>query len=375
MNILYTRLFNLSLNHAFYKNGLPKGLGLRPTQETEDLMKGGRMLFKQVTKGVTALYRTHDDEITPLVDLGKDVRLIFELDIKDRNEFMNITDLDESISKKYASSNVLYFKNDPANASTDKNTPEVLDFELIDFISPSLFTYDFGIGTSPAQVLFRMQDENGALVSVGKEVDGTPFNTTLTIDKNDNDTYNQQVDLRDKPKGKYTLVIRNQADTLDLITKVVYVDDNFAGKDISGIVDITYNTSEGHMYGDTEEYVIEFASKETVWKYLIVNKSNVFNLGVDTISLQDISGASGPYVANTFAVSGAIPNADVRVNDLDTVIFKSNIEIPFYEVPKTLQLKKNALVKPVISHLPNPSYSGVVKEESGQLESEIYVFV
>lgn len=376
MNILYTRLFNLSIRHDFYKDGLAEGVNLLPSADTAKLLKGGRMLFKHTPKGVTVLYRTEDDETTPFVDLGKDVRLTLELSIDNKNEFLNITDLDESPARKYSSSNILYFKNDPAAASIDPDVPEVLGFELLDFIQGRLFTYSFAVTAAPAQVLFRVYDESNTLVPVGKDTDGVPFNGTLTLDKQDNDTYSQQIDLRDRPKGRYRIVVRNVADTTTLIEEKVYLDEYMAGKGINGIVDIIYDTAGDHIYDDTEEYALQFNRKQSYWKYLVVNKSNTHDFSVDTFSINDAGAATTPYVVNNFSVLGSVPSADVKVNGLDTIVFLSDAEIPFYEIPKlSLELKKNALINPVLGHLPNPLHSGVVKQEAGALASEIYVFI
>ncbi|MEX2566051.1 MAG: hypothetical protein WD431_08925 [Cyclobacteriaceae bacterium] len=376
MNLLYTRLFNLSIRHDFYKNGLAKGVSLLPAPDTARKMKGGKMLFKYTPKGVTVLYRTADDETTPFVDMGKDVRLTLELSIANKNEFLNITDLDESPAKKYSSSNILYFKNDPASASDDPNSPEVLGFELIDFIQGRLFTYNFSLATAPAQVLFRVYNESNSLVPVGKDTDGVPFNDTLTLNKQSNDNYSQQIDLRDQSKGRYRITVRNTADTTTLLEKKIYLDEDMAGKNINGIIDINYDAAEDHIYDDREEYALQFYRKRSFWKFLVVNQSNTHDFSVDTFSIDDTGSATGPYAVNNFSVLGSVPNADVKVNDLDTIIFLSDTEIPFYEIPKvSLELKKNALTNPVLGDLPNPLHSGVVKEEAGGLASEIYVFI
>lgn len=376
MNIIYTRLFNLSIRHDYYENGLAKEVSLWPTAETAKLLKGARMLFKRTLKGVAVLYRAQEDEITPFVDLGKDVRLTFELSIGNRNEFLNITDLDESPSRKYSSSNILYFKNDPASASIDPDAPEVLGFELIDFIQSRLFTFSFGLASSPAQVLLRVSNEDGTLVSVGKHTDGTPFAATLTLDRQGDDSYSQQIDLRDQAKGRYTITIRNTADTTTLMDKEVYLDEDMAGRNVSGIVDIIYNTGEDRIYNDTEEYAVQFTRQASLWKYFVINKSKTHDFSSDTFTIDDGGSGTGPYVVNTFALSGSAPSADVKVSGLDTLVFLSDNAIPFYEVPKTsIELNKNALANPVLNHLPNPLHSGVLKEESGSLASEIYVFI
>ncbi|MEJ2596103.1 MAG: hypothetical protein P8100_13495, partial [bacterium] len=123
VSILYTRLFNLSVLHDYYVEGIAKDFVLRPTAETRQLLSGGRMLFKTIPKGCTVLYRTENDEITPFVNKGPEARLKFLLSFKNLNELLNVTDLDESPSNRYTSGKFFYLTNDPAGASRDPDTP------------------------------------------------------------------------------------------------------------------------------------------------------------------------------------------------------------------------------------------------------------
>lgn len=378
INIIYIRLFNLNIAHNYYENGIVKGLSIVPTIETSKLLMNGKMLFKTIPKGggFVVLYKAQTDEVTPLIDLGKDLKFTFIIKSDVNSEFFNITDLDESVSKVHSSANIIYFRNDPATASDDPSSPELINHSIIDKVRTSLFTYQFELNSNPAQVLFRVTDESGSPISVGKEEDGTPYNTTLTLFISDSNSFQQQIDLRNKSKGKYTITIRDTGDTTTLKEEVIYVDDLLVPQKMVGVIDLVYDTANNEIYGNTEQYQLVFERKNSIWKYLVVNKNNKVDLTAKDLSIVDEGSATGPYVVNTFAREGTEPHGSIRINDLDTVIFKSNIPIPFYEQPKiNLELRTNPGNDKLVTHLPNPAHSGVIKKESGDQLSEIYVFI
>jgi len=381
VSINYNRLFNLRISHDYFENGKAGGLNLHPTRATRSILRGGNMLFKTIPLGITVLYRAQDDEVTPFVELSADLKLTFVLRVENKAEFLNISDLDESPSKKYRSSNILHFSNDPSSASIDADSPEPVTHELLDSLRNALFTYAFTLETPPSEVLLRVRNSGGDLVSVGKTAEGAPLPTTLTLELNDDGSYSQQVDLRAQPAGTYSVTIRNSGDTDTLKEEKIYVSDELASRDILGVVDILYESATGHLYGDTEQYDLRFNRKESIWKYFIVNKNQTAELSDDPLSLPDLeivdNGNGSPvYTTATFNREGDAPHANIKVNGLDTVIFKSVDPIPFFEVPKAeVQLKTSSDDTVLIEHLPNPSHSGAVKELGGELESEIYVFI
>ncbi len=377
MNIIYQRLFNLGIGHDYYTDQRAKGVTLLPTPATATSLVNGKMLFKKVNNGIVVLYRALDDGITPMIDLGGDAKFTFYLSADYKNEFLNITDLDESVSRRYESSNIVYFTNDPANASTDAGSPETITHRVIDSLESQLFTYLFSLPAGPPEVLIRVTNAPGSLVSVGKSTDGTPLPTTLTLSKSEEDLYSQQIDLRNQPTGLYTITIRDIADANTLREELVYADSELASRDVLGIVDIVYETATDHLYGATEEYLLQFSRKETVWKYFVVDKNGKIDLVANDLLVTDTGAGGGdPYDTYVFNREGDEPHADIRVNNLDTIIFRSTAPIPFYEEPKlNLELRRNPGNLQVIANLPNPSHSGVTKDDSGSPASEIYVFI
>lgn len=374
IHINYNRLFNLKIAHTYYGDEKVPGIQLQPTTETKRKLNGGNMLFKTIPAGIVILYRARDDEITPFIDLPPDLRLTFFMTVENEPKFQNVTDLDESPSVQYSSSNILYFTNNPAAASDDTTNPEVITHELIDALKGRLFTYSFNLPSPPANVLLKVRNSSNEPVSTGKTADGTPLPTTVPIEQNDDGGFSHQIDLRGKPAGKFTFTIRNSADDTTLKEEAFYIDDELAPRDITGIVDIVYDAATGHLYDTTEEFQLRFKNKETVWKYFIVNKTRKIDLSVDDLSISDTGTDTYPMV--TFTRQGNEPHDTVAIGGLDTVIFKSDDPIPFRDMPKaSIKLKNLTDSIVLIEDLPNPSHDGVVKKTGSVLESEIYVFI
>jgi hypothetical protein len=144
-------------------------------------------------------------------------------------------------------------------------------------------------------------DAEGNPVSVGKDGNGNPLPNAVTLSKSSNNTFEQQIDLRDFKRGRYLISIRNAAETVTLKTEEIYVDEQLERENILGIVDIVYETASANLYGETEEYKLQFRNAETFWKYYIVNKSRNINLATDSLLIVDSGSVNGsPYQINSF---------------------------------------------------------------------------
>lgn len=371
VSINYTRLFNLRMNHDFYGEQPVPGLTLTPTRQTMRLLKGANMLFKTVSDGIVVLYRAEADEVTPLVNLPPGQRFTFILRAESPAEFQTITQLDVSSTDRFTSSSILYFTNVPANSSGDATAPEKLDHSLIDAVQNSLFNYTFQLNPSPNDVLLRITGPDGNTIAAGRTVESQSLPDPLPIAKSTDDMHRHQIDLRQQPPGKYTFTIRNNADDTTLKEETFYVDDELASKNFLGIAEIVYSDSPDHLYSETEEYELTFTSQETVWTYFIVNQNGNVVFSDHDLVIDD----RGPS-AVSFNLDGDKPHADIKVNGFETVVFKSGAPIPFNILPKSeVRLIKNPGNSVLLNSLPNPSYTGIVKEKNGQLESEIYVFI
>jgi hypothetical protein len=64
------------------------------------------------------------------------------------------------------------------------------------------------------------------------------------------------------------------------------------------------------------------------------------------------------------------------VNNLQTLVFSSVQQIPFYEGPKLkIELRKSSDNQTIVANLPNPAHSGIKKAFADRMESEVYVFI
>ncbi len=184
-NINYSYLFNLRLYHDYYVDNKAKGLKLVPTNKTLLTLKNGNMLLKEIPYGVTVLYRADNDEVTPFIPFTTDLKLTFALKAEESARFFTITDLDVSPSEKYESGKLLFFQNSPASVSTDPEKPEEISHVLLDGLRGSLFTYEFGITGSPAEVLLRVRNSNNEVISVAVDGNGDPLPGTVQLQVDD----------------------------------------------------------------------------------------------------------------------------------------------------------------------------------------------
>ncbi len=363
------------MSHSYYDDKRARGLYLRPTRRTLRLLSGANMLFKSIPNGIVILYRAEADEITPVVTLPPDQQFTFVLMADNRAEFQNITQLDVSADDRFSSTSVLHFINDPDDATGDADNPEELVHSLIDDIKNSLFTHSISLDPPPNEILLRITSPDGTTtVPAGQKTDGSSLPDPLPITKGDDDVFRQQIDLRQRPPGLYTFTIRNTDDDSTLKEDRFYIDDDLASQKLLGIVDIKYKNSPNHLYGETEESELVFSRKETVWTYYVVNKNGYVIFDDHDLEISDPGSANYPAVA--FNREGDEPHTDIKINGFETVVFKSNVPIPFKDQPKSnLQLLRNPGGTVLVKHLPNPSHSGVVKKQNGQLESEVFVFI
>lgn len=385
MNTKYNRLFNFSIEHEFFSDGINSDISLRPDPKTHRLLVNGQMLYKSLGNRHIALYKAASDPTLPFIDMGTEVSFRFYLTAERSDEFYNISNLDTNGgTTKYKAGNKLHFSNVPANFSTDQNNPETLEHVLIDRAFGKLFTYSYSLTTNHVKTTFRVRNSEGQFVSVGKDTDGNDLPTTLILTRDDLKVFHRQVDLREQPDGIYTVLINNVVGNNpgpDLLKEeTLLLDDEAVSRGVLGVVDIVYNATND-LYVGTKYYNLKFSRKETIWKYYIVNKSNSIDLSPPPPNLSIIDSVSGsglPYSNVGFTREGDEPHATTKIKGYDTVIFKSDNEIPSFERPKTnVQLFHNPGGKIVVEHLANPPVNTVEKYNSidDTIEKEIFVFI
>lgn len=376
MNLIYSRLLEVSVLHDYFRNGIARDIKLIPTRETQEKLKRGRMLWRETPQGIVLLYRAEDDLSTPEVALSPPIDLCFFFQSSNPTEFFTVTELKKG-SRSYQAGDILAFQNIPANASSDPLNPEKLAVEIWDGARPKTFSERVKLNPIPSKVILQVRDAAGNKIAPGLDDNGNPLPLDLPLSPDDTGAFLLKLDLKGKAEGNYSFVLRNEADTQDLWTRTYFLTQDSEVNKSLGILSLGYRASPARLYGDREYFAIDLKRKATKWTYIIVSQNNKVDLAAAQLSILDKGNPPGsPYATYTFQQQGAAPHADIRINNAETVIFKSQVPIPFFENPKlNLELRRKPGNRVLFGHLPNPSRSGAVKVSPGEEISEIYVFI
>ncbi len=376
MNIIYTRLFEVSVLHDYFRDGVAKDCRLEPTSETRELLKKGRMLLKETPTGIVVLYRAENDLTSPEVPLIPPLDLFFFFQSTNPTQFLAVTKLTKG-SRVYQAGDFLAFQNQPENASNEQGNPEKISLDIWDGTRPKTFISRVNLNPQPAKVILQVKDASGTKIPSGLDENGQAYPLDRELMPDDKGEFLLSIDLKAKPEGNYSFVLRNEANTQDLWKKEYFLTQASGGNSGLGVVKISYKPAPDQLYGEREYYALDLKRKSTKWTYIIVSQNKKVDLSSAQLSILDKGNPAGsPYATYNFQQIGAAPNAEVKVNNAETVIFKSQVPIPFFESPKlNLELRRKPGNRVLFGHLPNPSRSGAIKVSPGEEISEIYVFI
>jgi hypothetical protein len=362
----YKKLIDVTVDHDFYENGISKDLQFLPTIETQQLFASNKLKFRETNSGFETWFKSLN-KIDPIFPFD-DMRFTFGLQIgatinTSKAVFVNITDLDESPSKKYAAGKFPFFTNSSGS----------LVYELLDGLKAALFTYEFPFTGAVAGTL-TVTDAEGVEVDVLFDTDGNPIAQPYPVTPTDDDAYLQQVDFRQLPPGKYILSTTGASSA----TEEFYIDTNLVGQDVFGVIEIDYASG---TLPSIPEHTMQFIRRESFWKYFVINQSGNVDLDDFDLDIVDTSGdgATGDvYGTYTFTMgSGGSPDPSIAINGFETVVFISDQLIPFFEASKLgLELSctdctiTGGLTTTLIKNLSNANRSGISTDES-----EIFVFI
>lgn len=375
MSIIYTRLGEVALRHDFYRDGLAKDIRVMPSQETALLMKNGKILVRNTPGGIVLLYRAEEDEITPLTPLSLPQSFFFFFKPENAAAFLQITDLDNG-TEKFQASRLPFFQNTPANASTDIDNAEELTYQLLDGMRPKAFSIQLSLTPGPTAVRVKVRNASGDVISPGKDILGNPLPDGVEVSPDDKGLFRFLFDFNGRKEGIYTFTLRNTADSEDLWSEKYWLGESHASQPF-GLIELRYQAVPNHLYGAKEYYQLSFSRKESRWTYYVVNGNRKVDLISSDLQIQDQGNeGSVPYGSYAFDQIGNSPNADIKINNLETVVFRSQDKIPYFEIPKlNFQLLKTPGNQVLIPNLPNPSRSAPTKQSGGEANSEIYVFI
>lgn len=376
MNIIYKRLFELSIRHEFFANGKGRNLNLIPTKETQNLFKSGRMLFRDTPNGTLVLYRAKNDLVSPEIDLPRPKTFSFLLQSDDQAFIQTVSDFDK-LPRKFSSGDFLHFQNLPAQASTDSSNPESLEHEILDGRRSMRFSSEVILNPIPGTVILQVLDSDGNKISSGKDFNGQALPVDRIIQAEPDGKVRFEINLSGKKEGVYTIQLRNDSDTTTLWTRDFFLSADPNLSNSLGVVQIRYSSSPDHLYGLQEFYRLQLNRKTSKWTYYIVNQNKRIDLSSSTLIIEDRENPpSSPYSQYQFDQLGSTPHPEIRINDHETVIFRSQVPIPYFERPKlNLELRRNPGNRVLFSHLPNPLRHSPVKTDGGDPISEIYVYI
>ncbi|MGZ4118487.1 MAG: hypothetical protein ACXVPY_13440 [Bacteroidia bacterium] len=385
VGISYQKLFNTRITHTFYEGGISKNdLAVIPTATTALAMKNSNMLFRNDEEGFRVLYKA-DDSGNAFIDF-KNVRLVFGLQLVNVTSFLNFTNLDDSInSKTYSAGKILYFKNFDNSLNTQGSN---LFYSLIDYLRPVVFTYQFPqTASGPSDLGYIIiKDQAGNVVTPVY-----PPSTSIIPDNNSGYTY--PIDFTKMPKGLYKFETwTDSTSTQPHVIESIYIDNELAGQNIFGIIDILAKDAAPGNYPvyppvaqplppipqitEARVYDMNFVRRLTQWKYILVLKSPGVNPVPSIIGIVDDAPQS-PYGTLLFTS----PPVDAIVNGFPAKIFASDsTTIPYFEVPKKgLSVKKDTgLATTVLTDIKGPPI-GVVSAQTSPTKNfnitEIFVII
>lgn len=376
MNLIYSRLLEVSILHDYFREGVAQEIKLIPTQETAEKLRKGRMLLRDTPQGIVVLFRAELDLTTPEVRLVPPIDLFFFIQSTNSPQFFAVTQLTKD-SRTYQSGDFLAFQNSPANASANPENPEKIELDIWDGARGKTFTSRIKLDPEPSKVILQVRDASGGKIPSGLDDAGTQLPLDLEITPDDKGEFLFRLDLKGKSEGNYTLTLRNEADTEDLWKKEYFLTRDPNLKSALGVLKISYRAAPDQLYGERKYYAVDLKRKATKWTYIIVSQNKKIDLASAQLSILDKGNPPGsPYATYNFQQVGAAPNAEVKINNAETVIFKSQIPIPFFESPKlNLELRRKPGNRVLFGNLPNPSRTGAIKVNPGEEISEIYVFI
>ncbi len=370
MVLNYTRLFNLRLRHSFYTNGVPLALTLKPTVTTSARLRSGRMLMKPLNDGITVLYESQDDELTPRVRLQEPFVLTFALYAGYMPQFLNITDLRTGDGSDFERGMLLRFSIDTGFTGE----PETFTHTFLNRLRSSRFVLDHTPDEGGSGWVFTLHNQNGEIISAGRDPSGEPLPGEILLTPDDQGKVSQQVTMDGRQPGVYSIRLTSEDGNEVLFSEPFFMDPVLTARPPLGIVQVRL-----HSYPDTigtQEYLLQFSAKSAHWRYYVMNRSGkVIHEEGSLESLSINRGESSEFPEEIgFDRLEDEAGEEIRIDDFDTAVFRSSLPVPFRERPFTgLELTNDEM--PVLRHLPNPSPSASLKQFGSDHESETFIYI
>lgn len=341
-NIFFNKLMNIQLLHEYYADGICANLMLQTADETQSLLNGYGIFFKPSAQGATLLYESIDESGTPKIPIDSAIKLTFFLSTNS-SYFTNFTDADFSEEPR----SVYYFCNNDPGVIENGNDFTIINNKL----------------NSPISLITKYLKVNKA--------SGTASYILLTdADSKDtqvsfhNDKDELTVDMGNFESGKYELKQFDAGDIQIGNTVTLYYNKSFAGSIPFAVFELFLD--ENDMLSLPLNFIFNFKSRETFWRYKILSKEANPPTNDYTIDATTVSIIHNPSEGDTLSFEAATGSDPIVIRSTDKLKLKERgfDQIGLYRGEENV----------LISNLPNPS--PVKLEKVGNdWYSDIYVYV
>ena len=243
--------FNISANEV------NQDLEIFPAPETEHFMRRQRMRFKTTDTGFRVAVSVKED-LSPVIPLPA-FTFCFYFKVKNTEllQWLNVTDLKQG-SIEYSRQKLLHFRTKPQLSNQN------LKYQLFEAIRPAVFTFQ----TSATNDKLRVQNFDNDAVQVVFDGDGNPLTQPYTMIEIGTNEYELGLDFSKVGPGRYKIKYGGGQDQY-------YINTNLYAKQPVGVVELRTVETTGPVA--VRNYKMNFKNRETIWRYIVVNKSFKFS--------------------------------------------------------------------------------------------------
>lgn len=253
----YHRLFRIDLKHDYFADGVLRAYAIEPTPYTQQLMRQYDLRLQNHAEGIT-IYCGLEEGESMTAKLSDSHNLCFLLKVQDPN-FINYSDLPllGQQGKKY------YFSNIDLDEASDLPIKRLQQASFVTgqdglLVYPLYCQYELALGTK--QAIFDLsgfgqntfnQDELAEWRFIPGETTPEPKAPLL------------ELAFTKSPWGKYELNISGEESLVFGVMSDNVMPSTF------GMIEIMPQTET------FEQYEISFQARKTIWRYYIINKSEI----------------------------------------------------------------------------------------------------
>ncbi|HEY9115528.1 MAG TPA: hypothetical protein VIN10_12585 [Bacteroidales bacterium] len=339
-SIFFNTLLKINLSHEYHADGLCNELNIIPTQSSRHLLNRFGIFFKNTNSGAVLLYESPDGSLGMKIPIENELKLTFQFS-PTNPAFLNYTDADFSNEPL----TVFYFNN--LNPSINGQNHTILESKIV---AP------LNLETRLLKVKKINADAKFILV---KNIKGESEKYYF-----DSQFDELKVNLSDFSPGKYTLEQFDSAHNKIGNTYTYYYSDEITAQNLTGIFELFID--ENYDPANPLNFLFNFKSRPTFWRYKILKNSSTPPLNIDNINAATISVKHEPEnPADEIIFKAAAGTDPIIIQSENTIKLKEK----GYD---KIRLKKNSEI--LISNMPNANVDTLQIDGINWL-SDIYVYV